>query len=400
MAQSEILPPVVHDVLPALTDGGGASGETWPAQLPVKRGRGRPPKNKNGAPCAPGAPGATKKETNSKEASSEGCGKACPMCSEVIVEASEEAEGHDAIFCEGASCQVWYHRWCAGVTKSRHELLAASDVPFFCPTCVVSHQSCEIASLRDAVNALMARLNGLRLRRTDEWPSAMQQPWSEVVRNGKGTGKGKGKAGRPAKRTDVNASAPSAQPSVGLTSTSRQAETSTTHDKRQSPNCHLTKRQTKPIPSKRKVWGTPKVCSPMTVKNAIIQLTGLEGNKLEVRRKYKKSDGNKVVKWWHVVNGDEKLLTLLEQNWGKVKIQTSWDLEPCLTFTDIAQDNQPSHPSNRDTDNGPHIDGSDQHPLPGNNCVDDESNAAADDAQMNGNTQDTSQHGPRFLGTN
>ena len=130
-------------------------------------------------------------------------------------------------------------------------------------------------------------------------------------------------------------------------------------------------------------------------------MTGLEGNKLEVRRKYKKSDDNKVVKWWHVVNGDEKLLTLLEQNWGKVKIQTSWDLEPCLTFTDIAQDNEPSNPSNRDTDNGPHIDGSDQHPpLPGNNCVDDESNAAADDAQMNGNTQETSQRGPRFLGTN
>ena len=46
MAQSEILPPVVHDVLPALTDGGGASGETRPAQLPVKRGRGRPPKTR------------------------------------------------------------------------------------------------------------------------------------------------------------------------------------------------------------------------------------------------------------------------------------------------------------------------------------------------------------------
>ncbi len=47
-----------------------------------------------------------------------GCGEVCPMCSEAIVEASEDAEGHDAIFCAGAGCQVWYHRWCAGVTKS------------------------------------------------------------------------------------------------------------------------------------------------------------------------------------------------------------------------------------------------------------------------------------------
>ena len=92
---------------------------------------------------------ATKKTTNSKKASGAshacdsevdhdelGCGEVCLMCLEVIVEVSKKAEGHDAIFCDGASCQVWYHRWCAGVTKRRHELLAASEVPFLCPTCV------------------------------------------------------------------------------------------------------------------------------------------------------------------------------------------------------------------------------------------------------------------------
>ena len=52
----------------------------------------------------------------------------CPMCLEPIVDAFDQAEGHeahDAIFCEGDGCRAWHHRWCAGVTKKRY----ASDAP-------------------------------------------------------------------------------------------------------------------------------------------------------------------------------------------------------------------------------------------------------------------------------
>jgi len=116
------------------------------------------------------------------------------MCSEVIVEASEDTEGQDAIFYDRAECQVWYHRWCTGVTKRRYEILDGSEAPFFCPTCVVNHQSCKIAALHDAVKALTAQLSELQLQHTDKRSSTMQQqPWSEVVRSGnKGKGKGKG----------------------------------------------------------------------------------------------------------------------------------------------------------------------------------------------------------------
>ena len=60
------------------------------------------------------------------EVDERGCGEVCPMCSEVIVEASEDTEGQDAIFCDGAECQVWHHRWCAGVTKRRYKILDSS----------------------------------------------------------------------------------------------------------------------------------------------------------------------------------------------------------------------------------------------------------------------------------
>ena len=33
----------------------------------------------------------------------------CPICLEPTVEASDQVEGHNAIFCEGDGCQAWYH---------------------------------------------------------------------------------------------------------------------------------------------------------------------------------------------------------------------------------------------------------------------------------------------------
>jgi len=61
----------------------------------------------------------------------------CPMCLEPIVDASDQAEGHDAIFCEGDGCRAWHHRWCASVTKKRYALLSVSDAPFYCPCSIL-----------------------------------------------------------------------------------------------------------------------------------------------------------------------------------------------------------------------------------------------------------------------
>ena len=41
----------------------------------------------------------------------------CPICLDKIAEDSDDTDGHDAIFCEGA-CDAWVHRRCAGLSKT------------------------------------------------------------------------------------------------------------------------------------------------------------------------------------------------------------------------------------------------------------------------------------------
>ena len=89
-----------------------------------KRGRGRPRKNLNA--CV------QERKSDQPRATLEGAGKdeehICPLCQEIILEATSDREGYEAVFCDGVSCCVWYHRWCAGVTNKRYESLAGSEV--------------------------------------------------------------------------------------------------------------------------------------------------------------------------------------------------------------------------------------------------------------------------------
>ena len=36
---------------------------------------------------------------------------------------------------------------------------------------------------------------------------------------------------------------------------------------------------------------------------------------------------------WHVLSGDEETMVLIEKEWGKVKAQTSWNIQPCLSYS-------------------------------------------------------------------
>ena len=56
------------------------------------------------------------------------------------------------------------------------------------------------------------------------------------------------------------------------------------------------------LPGKCKVWGTQKVCSSSTVRNAIIKQISSQIS-INVKRKFKLGSGNKIVKWWYVVRG-------------------------------------------------------------------------------------------------
>ncbi len=282
-----------------------------------------------------------------KRGAGKGTKTKCDLCLAVIAEDKE-----DALQCEG-TCQLWFHRYCAGVSQCHFKSLVSDDSHYMCLHCsqnchhdTVSELQSEVAALRTEVAELRAALEAVRAvdnsssiaslrEEIEQWKLKAQPPcdngpaelWSQVVRKGRGKGPGKVKGKGMDKEPKSTSHAQPAQPSL-----------SSQPSKRPS-------RPSKPVPNKRKIWGTPRVCTASSVKKAITQLTGVEGSKVEVKRKYKK-DGEKLVKWWHVVRADEGILDKLEQEWSKVNVQTSWQLVPCLIFSDNAQ---ASSPSNQDT---------------------------------------------------
>ena len=147
------------------------------------------------------------------------------------------------------------------------------------------------------------------------------QSWSEVVRR-KSKGKGrKGMREKGAGSVQGGRKQPKAQEH------SKQ-HTSTQRTDSNQQNVHG-RHQFVSLPGKRKVWGTRKVCSSSTVRNTIIKQISPQIS-INVKRKVKLGSGNKMVKWWHVVSGNEEIMALLEQEWDKVKDQTSWNIEPCI----------------------------------------------------------------------
>ena len=77
------------------------------------------------------------------------------------------------------------------------------------------------------------------------------------------------------------------------------------------------------ILGKRRIWGTMKSCSALTVKIALQRLTAMS-EKVTVKRRYKQMNGSGL-RWWCIVSGEEKDLSQLELEWGRVQIQTSWN---------------------------------------------------------------------------
>ena len=46
----------------------------------------------------------------------------CPICCDVIVDATAGEDAHDSIFCDGA-CNGWLHRRCAGLPKAAFQAI-------------------------------------------------------------------------------------------------------------------------------------------------------------------------------------------------------------------------------------------------------------------------------------
>ena len=88
----------------------------------------------------------------------------CPICLDLIWDATDEREGQDSIFCEGM-CKSWLHRRCAGLSKKLFDEISdpcQANIPFHCPHCRLATQGKALANLQSTVESLVAETSALR----------------------------------------------------------------------------------------------------------------------------------------------------------------------------------------------------------------------------------------------
>ena len=82
------------------------------------------------------------------------------------------------------------------------------------------------------------------------------------------------------------------------------------------------------VPGVRRVWGTFKHTPTGAVAATLKKLTTI-GNRLTIKRVFRRGTVDGRDRWWFHLLGEEELLKQLEGEWESVLLQTSWKLEPC-----------------------------------------------------------------------
>ena len=209
----------------------------------------------------------------------------CPFCSHVIAEATEEAEGQEAVYCEGI-CKSWLHRWCAGVRKEDYDPLSSSQEQFLCRSCTISVQQNQIDSLIKTVKSLSVTVDTLqasvttlesevsRLKKSRVSSEAASKVAWETVRLKKRS--------NPKKSDNTKTSKPK-----DLASSTRSPPT-------HSPGVLVE------VPGARKIWGTVKATSSSAVSSTLKRLTSA-GTKLFVKKKSQPASEGRHERWWFIV---------------------------------------------------------------------------------------------------
>ena len=96
----------------------------------------------------------------------------CDLCCEPIVDEKE-----DALQCEG-SCQLWMHRYCAGVTQSHFKVLASGSNPFVCLHCLQETHLAAVVQLQDEIAVLKAEVTELRANSIENCAASSNDPAS------------------------------------------------------------------------------------------------------------------------------------------------------------------------------------------------------------------------------
>lgn len=321
----------------------------------------------------------------------------CAVCDAKIVDGKDEA-----LYCEGL-CQRWMHRYCAGVSLVHFERLAAStEARYECATCIHESQAKRVHALEDAVAALQVEVTELHkaissFHKFQPLEEEVKTLSSEVTKirdsceglskvvcssshlnqqsaalnsyhqncgddfkqpnhsssesllpqggrggrrgNGRGGnvvgGRGRGRGrGRGVGRGQANVAAKPGGDGVP--------------DKQSNDITRECDESRKPrrvrINGARKVWGTLRATTAVTVKNAIVSITKIPVEHFVVKRKYRLNFTTKSVsKWWFVIRGEEEVLKTLEAKWPSVLLQTTWKLEDVCAYTELTSHQVESH---------------------------------------------------------
>lgn len=83
----------------------------------------------------------------------------CPVCESAILESTEDSQssGDEAVFCEG-KCEAWFHRKCAGLSKTAYTMASESESPFYCMYCLQVLHANEIAELKAQISSLTSKV--------------------------------------------------------------------------------------------------------------------------------------------------------------------------------------------------------------------------------------------------
>ena len=107
----------------------------------------------------------------------------CPVCLDCIIDATEDSDGQEAIFCESI-CNSWIHRQCAGLSQALFKILEESEEPFYCPHCRLIAQDKQLRELKTMVEDLSKEVVSLKASVSDHQPvrssTSQQQPQKEI----------------------------------------------------------------------------------------------------------------------------------------------------------------------------------------------------------------------------
>ena len=266
----------------------------------------------------------------------------CAVCRLPIVDGKDEA-----ILCEG-TCQQWYHRGCASLPPERYKELSSTDEPFFCLTCTCLTFKKEMSALSSTVTSLREELQSMSALKIEvtalkeslkaarheleeaKRPRSHMQPRSYAVATTLNKASGAPKANFT-QRTGTNnrhserpgGSSESSRPrpaATGATTGAANGQTAAGATQGMQPN------KVK-VEGARRVWGTLRSTTTKSVSTTISKVCGMNPEK--VKRKFKKNNSGRIVRWWFVLHDSEKALSEMDAKWDQVHMHTSWKLEPC-----------------------------------------------------------------------